>query len=95
MPRKKLRLLYPGLSEPVARHVVRQLRALDWQQLQQIAAQCCQDCPGKTEAEGPPCDFCPLRPITLELGITAARARSAQHDDAYLESLPTKEDADQ
>lgn len=87
MPRKKLRLLYPGLSEPVARHVVRQLRALDWQALQQIAAQCCQDCPGKAEPKGPPCDFCPLRPITLELGITAARARSAQHDDAYLESL--------
>ena len=87
MPRRKLKSLYPGLSEPVARHVVRQLRALDWQQLQQIAAQCCQDCPGKAEAEGPPCDFCPLRPITLELGITAARARSAQHDDAYLKSI--------
>lgn len=95
MPRKKLRLLYPGLSEPVARHVVRQLRALDWQALQQIAAQCCQDCPGKAEPEGPPCDFCPLRPITLELGITAARARSAQHDDDYLKSLPTKEDTEQ
>lgn len=92
MPRRKLKNLFPGLSEPVAHHVVKQLRSLDWQQLQQIAAQCCQDCPGKAEPEGPPCDFCPLRPISLELGITAARARSAQHDDAYLKSLKTDDE---
>lgn len=90
MPKPKSRVLYPGLSAKMARHVVRQLQRLDWQALQKIAAECCRDCPGKADPDGPPCERCPLRPITLELGITAARARSAQHTREFLESLPVE-----
>lgn len=79
---------FPGLPPDVAAHAVRRLRALDWRELQHIAATCCADCPGLDMPDGPPCEFCPLRPLTLDLGITAARARAAQHDDDYLRSLP-------
>lgn len=87
MPKRSLKKLYPGLPDKVARHVVARLRSLDWQQLQQIAARCCQDCPGYADPSGPPCDFCPLRPLALDAAILAAQARSSQHDDDYLKSL--------
>lgn len=66
------------------------LRRLDWQALQQIAAECCRDCPGKADPDGPPCERCPLRPITLDMAILAAQARGAQHTRDYLESLPVE-----
>lgn len=84
-----LKVQYPGLSDKVARHVVRRLQALDWQQLQQIAASCCRDCPGKADPAGPPCEHCPLRPIALDAAILAAQARSAQRPRNYLDTLPT------
>lgn len=74
----------------MARHVVRQLKRLDWQALQRIAADCCRDCPGKADPDGPPCDRCPLRPITLDVAILAAQARGAQRSREFLESLPVE-----
>lgn len=44
----------------------------------------------KQTQRGPRVIAAPLRPITLELGITAARARSAQHTREFLESLPVE-----
>lgn len=87
MSKRSLKKLYPGLPDKVARHVVARLRSLDWQQLQQIATRCCQDCPGYADPSGPPCDFCPLHPLALDAAILAAQTRSSQHDDDYLKSI--------
>lgn len=92
MTDKELRKLYPGLPLKTARHVRRRLRATDWEQLQSIARDLCGDCPGYADPEGPPCDYCPLRPLALDAAILAAQARSAQRDRAYLDSLPTDPD---
>lgn len=92
MTDKELRRKYPGLDVKTARHVVRRLKAIDWQQIQRIAASCCADCPGVEQPEGPPCEWCPLRPLALDAGILAAQARSAQRDKDYLDSLPINDD---
>lgn len=84
--------MYPGLTPKIARHVRRRLRATDWAALQQIARDLCGDCPGYAAPEGPPCEYCPLRPLAIDAAILAAQARGAQHDRAYLDSLPPSDD---
>lgn len=92
MTDKELRRKYPGLPVKTARHVVKRLRATDWQRLQEVARDLCGDCPGYVDPEGPPCDYCPLRPLALDAAILAAQARAAQRDRAYLDSLPITDD---
>ena len=93
MTDKELRKRYPWLPPKTARHVVRRLRATDWQQLQAIARDLCGDCPGYTDPEGPPCEYCPLRPLAIDAAILAAQARGAQRDKAYLDSLPVNDES--
>ena len=88
MTEKELRQRYPGLDARTAAHVYATLRKIDWQHLQKLAASWCRACPRRGSIEGPPCDWCPLRPLSLDAGILAAQARSAQRDKDYLESLP-------
>ena len=73
--------------------MVRRLRATDWQQLQAIARDLCGDCPGYADPEGPPCEYCPLRPLAIDAAILAAQARGAQRDRAYLDSLPVNDES--